>query len=181
LDLRGRVIESGEAAPQESVEALLEPADASAPPPAFDLGFRDAVAIMGDNFVVDARLDVASPDTAFRLFRVDASEPERWLLVPREAAFGDAILEKIDAQSPGPGQTTIAGKSYQEVAAGNGEGELSTGERASGRRAVAFRFYSGTEDSTRRALALDWGDDRRVYVGKEVHPADVEIYGRAAT
>lgn len=182
LDLRGRVIESGEAAPQESVEALLQPAAESSPPPAFHLGYRDAIAIMGDNFVVDARIDIASQDSALRLFRLGVSEPERWLLVPRDPALGLANLEAIDAQPPGPGQTTVAGKNVRELATGSGDGELSTGERASGRRAVAFRLLAGTDDDpARRALILDWGNETRAYVGKEVHPADIEIFGRAAS
>jgi hypothetical protein len=180
LDLRGQVIESGQAAPQASVDAVLAGDQPSAPPPAFDLAYRDAISILGDNFIVDARIDVAAGDDSLRLFRVKSSEPERWLLVPRRTGQELALLDKASGAAPAD-PTTINGSGFTGSNSGRGDGELSTAERASGRRPVAFEVLRGTGESMQRALVLDWEGERQLFVGSVVDPADVEIFGSGAT
>ena len=180
LDLRGQVIESGSPAPQSSVDAVLAADQPSTPPPAFNLAYRDAIAILGDNFIVDARIDVAAGDDSLRLYRVNPEEPERWLLVPRRPGQDYALLDTAIGTAPSD-LTTIAGTQFTQSGNGQGDGELATADRASGRRPVSFVLLTGATDTDRRALALDWEGERQLFVGAVVAPADVEIFGSGST
>ena len=176
LDLRGQVIETGRPAPKERVEGVLAVSPVETPPAAFALAYRDAIAILGDNFIVDARIDVVAGDDSFRLFRVEATERERWLLVPRASGKEFALMEKTD-EAPPPDQTVVDGVALAPTRSGRGEGEMASGERASGRRPVAFTLLAGTTDSARRALLLDWDGERQFFLGSVIVPNDVEIFG----
>ncbi len=46
-----------------------------------------------------------------------------------------------------------------------------------GQRPVTVTALTGTNDASARAVVVDWGNERQVLVGKEVHPDDVEIFG----
>jgi hypothetical protein len=179
LDVRDRVIETGAAAPQATVEAILQPAVELPPPPAYDLGRGDAIAVLGDDYIVDARIDVVGPNHAFRLYRVGEGEPERWLFVARDVGLGLAMLTSSGPAASGSDAPAFEGDEFVETAAGSGDGEISSADRASGRRPVNFRLLKGKEDEARRAVVLDWNGEVQTYVGQQVHPADVEVFGGA--
>jgi hypothetical protein len=46
---------------------------------------------------------------------------------------------------------------------------------------VQTTILTGAADPSQRAVVLDWGSEQQVFVGKEVHPDDVEIYGTSRT
>lgn len=107
FDLRSRVVESAAPASPEEVNSALdvlktpeERKAAASPPAAYELHDRDAIAVLGDNFVVDARIDIEASSGFFRIFRIDVA-PDRWLLVPkvRDQPFATLIASK-DAYSP---------------------------------------------------------------------------------
>lgn len=178
LDLRNEVIETGKPAQQQRVAEVLspEPPEAQAPPEAFDLHDGDALSILGDNFVVDARLDLQAGDQLIRLFRV-ATGPERWLAVPGRSGPPFALLEPTTDPYVSGAESTIGGEAYTLNWSAGGSGEA-TGEGGStGRRPITVTALSNATDAGRRAVVVDWGNERQVYVGKEVHPDDVEIYG----
>lgn len=180
LDLRDRVVETGAPVDQASVAEVLAP-PAEPPAAAYEIGYRDAVAILGDNFIVDARVDVAAGERSFRLFRVDAGEPERWLFVPLDETRGYALLSTVNGPNQLPERPLIDGVRYATIDSGDGEGELATSNRASGGRSVEFTLLRGADDPSHRAVILDWPGERQVYAGTEVHPDDVEVFGSAAT
>jgi hypothetical protein len=178
LDLRAQVIETGKPAPEDKVLELLAPPqpEAAAPPPAFNLRDGDAIAILGDNYLVDARIDLQAAGRALRLFRI-AATPERWLAVPAERVQTFALLESVaDVELTTP-ESTIGGKPYTVNWSGAGTGELIGKGGASGQRSVKVTVFRGQADAADQAVILDWGMERQVLAGREVHPDDVEVFG----
>lgn len=184
LDLRDRVIETAVPATPEQMSNVLavlqtpeERKAAASPPPAYELHDRDAIAILGDNYVVDARIDIESANGYFRLFRVDVG-PDKWLLVPRKRGEPFALLTpSSDAYTPGP-QPTIGGNAYTEESSGHGSGDVVGAGGQTGRRPVAYTLLRGAANPAERAVVLQWGAEQQVMTGNEVHPDDVEIFGR---
>ncbi|MGH2559005.1 MAG: hypothetical protein ACRDJH_08070 [Thermomicrobiales bacterium] len=173
FDLRGQVVESAEPATEESVLKHLKPAPVVESHPAFDLHDRDAIAIMGDNYVVDARIDVQAVPDSFRLFRV-SDEAKAWLFVPKVDGQTFALLHDSDDSGE---ESEIDGVAYTVQSSGSGTGELIGAGGHSGVERVAYRFLVGTEDAAARAVVLTWSNERQTFAGKETHPDDVEMYG----
>lgn len=184
FDLRNQVIESAIPATTEqmsSVLAVLESPEqkkaAATSPLAFDLHDRDALAVLGDNFVVDARIDIESADATFRVFRLDVA-PEKWLLVPKKQGEAYALLTASNSgYTPGP-PPAFEGETYSVESSGHGSGEMVGAGGQSGRRPVSYTLLRGASDTSKRALVLQWGAEQQVLAGAEVHPDDVEIFGK---
>jgi hypothetical protein len=96
FDLRSQVVETAKPAPPASVlQVLNKPAPKPAPSAnAYNLHDRDALAILGDNYIVDARIDVEATPESFRIFRISV-DPETWLFVPRASDQLDAKLHPV--------------------------------------------------------------------------------------
>jgi hypothetical protein len=184
FDERTRVIESGSPATGAALEPVLtvlqtpeERAAASAPSPAFDLHDRDALAVLGTNYVVDARIDVESATRPFRLFRVDVA-PDRWLFAERRAGVRSALLSlSTDQYVPSPAPR-IGDEPFAIEASGTGSGDAVGAGGQSGRRPVAFTLLRGQDDDNRMAVVLQWGSESQVFVGSAVHPDDIEVFGK---
>jgi len=183
FDLRGEVVETGKPAAEESVLRALGPgpgAAADQPHRAYGLQLGDALAILGDDFLVDGQIALSGADD-LRLFRLGGgTAAEEWLLVPRQPALGLARLQPVAAPPTPPvsGQTTLDGVSYTIQSAGSGDGEVTGTGGGSGLRPVRFALLAGADDPAARALVLDWGTDRQAFAGRDVHPNDVEVFGR---
>ena len=188
LDLRGQVVETGKPVSEERALAVLDSPGSDAPPPTYGLREGDALAILGDNFMIDARIEVAAePESgSLRLFRLGPGKPERWLVVPRRGATGLALVSPVvagpdaDVTAGVDGQTTIAGAAYTAVATAAGDGEVVGVGGGSGRRPVGVRLFVGAADPASRAVVLDWDGEQQVLTGTEAHPADIEVFGRAS-
>jgi hypothetical protein len=181
LDLRGEVIETAKPAPEESVLRVLETAKPAVPPPAFDLHERDAVSILGNNYLVDARLEVKADEQSFRLFRLSGGATDAWLYVPSVPDERFALVSSTqEPYTTGVAEfgTKIGETTYTIKSSGAGSGELIGVGGSAGRRAVSFTTLVGQTDPAQRAVVIDWGNERQVLVGKEVHPDDVEVFAR---
>ena len=180
LDLRGEVIETGKPAPTESVLAVLAPQQPDTPPPAYDLHEGDALAILGDDYLVDSRIAVDADDQSFRLFRLSGGPQEQWLFVSRQRGSTPALLSPAPAATSPPTdpETVIAGTAYTPQSSGSGHGQVIGVGGESDERSVAFTILAAPSDPTARAVILDWGTERQVFTGKEVHPNDLDIFGR---
>jgi hypothetical protein len=178
LDLRNEVIETGRPLPDDKIQDILspKPPEEQGPPPAFNVREGDAVAILGDNFVVDGRIDIQAGGRALRLLRVGAS-PERWLAVPGERGPGFALLEITDQPFTAGTQSTIGGEPYTVNWSSAGTGEVTGKGGSIGGRPVTVSTLAGANNPAARGIVVDWGNERQVLVGNEVHPDDVEIYG----
>ncbi|MDP9363125.1 MAG: hypothetical protein M3Q10_02635 [Chloroflexota bacterium] len=175
FDLRGEVVETGKAAPQESVMLALQPPRSDEAAPGFDLRQGDALAILGDDFLVDGVVAVEGGAVPLRLFRLGAT-PERWLAVAR-GPWGMALLTPATAPATGS-ETALDGTTYTAEVAGSGDGEATGAGGASGSRPVRFWLLIGANEPAARGVVLDWGSERQAYAGRAVHPNDVEVFGR---
>ncbi|MBA3416535.1 MAG: hypothetical protein H0U10_15045 [Chloroflexia bacterium] len=176
FDLRGRIVETGKPVAQESALAALSAEALGLPHAAWELDRGVALAVLGDDFVVEGKIGVAGGGSAFRLFRL-SSAPEEWLFVPEETEIGLARLSPVDAPPPGEEQT-LAGVPYTVAAEGDGSGEVVGAGGSSGVRPVRYSVLRGAQEPAARAVTLDWGGERQAFAGVGVHPDDLEIFGR---
>ncbi len=178
FDARSTVVETAEPSAVEPslppVSATLDEVEPVKPHPAFEIHDRDAVDILGDSYVVDARIEIDGPNP-FRLFRFQGS-PRKWLLVPKDPNGTFSLLEESSAaeteatpptsdSEPPPGAVRTTGS---VIGAGGEQRDLP----------VTYIF---TADEIEHALTLDWGTERQIFKGTPVHPADIEIFGTTLT
>lgn len=184
LELRNQVVDSATPATPEQMSNVLavlqtpeERQAAITPPAAYNLHDRDALAVMGDNYVVDAKIDIESASEMFRLFRVDVA-PDTWLFVPKRPGTAFALVTKSNAvYTPGP-PPTIGQDGYTAESGGTGSGEVVGAGGETGKRPVAYTLLRGATDPQQRAVVLQWSGEQHVYLGRDVHPDDVEIFGK---
>lgn len=177
FDLRGEVVETGKAASQASVLRVLEPGTASATPPAYGLNAGDALAILGDDFLVRGKILVDAGQSSFRLFQLSDDADAEWLFTPFDPTIGLARVRPANVPTLGAAPI-IEGTEYARAAAGSGDGEVIGVSGSSGVRPVRFETFTGSADAADFALVLDWGTERQAFAGRDVHPNDVEIFGR---
>jgi hypothetical protein len=177
FNTRQEVIETGRATSRDGVLAALRPIAEVIPPDVYSAQLGDAISILGDNFLVDAKIDVDGRPESFRLFRI-AREPEEWLFVNREP--GGAMFRMTPATPPERG-AGISGTNLKQGTTGAGDGEI-TGERGSeGLRAVRYALFDGAEDRDQFGLVLDWEGERQGFVGRRAEPLDIELFRRMET
>ena len=169
---RSNVVETAQPSPIQPtpppISSALDTQEVPASPPVFELHDRDAIAILGDNFIVDARIEITGAET-FRLFRFEG-EPKRWLSVPKDAAATILLFEERPV--PAEGDTAyVAG----ERATGTGSVIGAGGEQRG--VPVTYTKMTVSADSSKQALLLDWGSEKQFFVGSPVHPDDIELFG----
>lgn len=175
LDRRNEVIDTGKALSGDRALAVLQPIAEVIPPDVYSAQPGDAISILGDDHLVDARIDIDGRPQSFRLFRI-APEPEEWLMVGR--APGSPMVRMKPVEAPKMG-TAIPGTSLRQVTAGAGDGEV-IGERgSSGLRAVRYALLEDADDPDGFGLILDWDGERQAFAGRATEPLDVEVFRRA--
>jgi hypothetical protein len=174
FDLRNELIETGKPAPTAQVLNVLSP-PAPPPPAAQSIAVGQAISILGDDFVVDAMVEVRSPTASFRLFRLK-QQPEEWLLVPLAGVAWYARLHRASADEAA---ATDDQSAYRVAASGAGEASATGAGRSAASQPVRYALLEGVADTSARALRLDWGSETWTLVGADTHPDDVEVYGQA--
>lgn len=177
LNTRNDVIETGLAAGEASVKAALQPISETAPVDAYTAQPGDAIAILGDNFLVDATIAVTGRPRSFRLLRL-SREPEEWLLAPASPA--EPILRLAKTEPPEIGMT-IPGRAMRQVVAGTGDGQIATEADPGRLRAVRYALLEDAGDPEVFGLVLDWDGERQAFVGGQVEPLDIEVFRRSAS
>jgi hypothetical protein len=124
---------------------------------------RDAIEILGDQYIVDARMEVKGPDS-FRLFRV-RSNPNKWLFVPKDATQTFALLDEGIEFNTDQAPVRASGS----VIGGGGE------------QSDLPVSYTRTDVDGNEALRLDWSGEVQSFVGSKVHPDDIVNYGTTLT
>jgi hypothetical protein len=174
FDARSNVVETAEVSAvlpaPPPVSATLDKAEPITAPPAYDLHDRDAVDILGDSYVVDARIEINGPQP-FRLFRFVGS-PRKWLMVPKDPSGSIALLEES-----APAETNATPESAGTEPPPGAVQTTGSVIGAGGEQRDVPVTYQYTSDETQHALTLDWTGERQVFIGQPVHPADIEIYG----
>ena len=174
FNTRQEVIESGRATSRDGVLAALRPIAEVIPPEVYSAQAGDAISILGDNFLVDARIDVDGRPESFRVFRI-AREPEEWLFVNRQP--GGAIFRMTPVTPPERG-AGISGTGLRQTVVGAGDGEITGEHGAEGLRAVRYALFADVEDPNQFGLVLDWEGERQAFVGQRVEPLDIELFRR---
>lgn len=184
FDQRNAVIDTATRASADQMENVLavlrspeEQEAASASPAAFELQDRDTLSVLGDNFVVDARIDVEAAEESFRVFRVDVA-PERWLFVPKQPGTSFALLTtSAEPNDAGP-SPAIGDGSYAVESSGQGTGDMAGAGGQSGRQPVSYTLLRGSLEPAKRAVVLRWGAEQLLLTGNDVNPNDVELFGK---
>jgi hypothetical protein len=156
------------------ISSTLDKTDAPKPPAAFDLHDRDAIAILGDNGVSDARIDITGANP-LRLFRLEGN-PKRWLVVPSAEGKEFGLLTEI-APPDKVSATTLDGVEFTPASPQSGKGSAVGAGGEQKNLPVTFVQLIGATDPNARALIIDWGTERQAFRGQPVHPNDVEIFG----
>ncbi|MFN8593985.1 MAG: hypothetical protein U0031_21230 [Thermomicrobiales bacterium] len=176
LDTRQEVIESGQAASRGSVLAALQPAVAAVPPDAYFAAPGDAVAILGDNYLVDARIDVDGQPRSFRLLRI-GKDPEEWLLVEKSRS---GLLARLSPAARESGGSDAPAPALHQIGAGTGDGEVIGQEQTSGLRPVRYALLGNEQDADQVGVVLHWDGESQTFTGKRVDPLDVEVFRRSS-
>jgi hypothetical protein len=174
LDTRDAVIETGRAANRESVLAALKPVAELVPPDVFSAQPGDAIAILGDNYLIDARIDVVGQPASFRLFRI-SPDPEEWLFVEREPGSPMIRLHPVDPPAMG---SLIPGYLLRPGGGGTGDGELTGEGGTSVLRPVRYALLANADDPEEFGVVLDWDGERQAFAGRRIEPLDVEVFRR---
>lgn len=177
LDKRNEVIDSGRALSRGGVLAALQPLAAVIPPDVYSARPGDAISILGDDYLVDAMIDVDGRPLSFRVFRI-AREPEEWLLVGREPGSPMVRMNPDDAP---PSGKAIAGTRLRQILAGTGDGEVLAERGGSGLRAVRYALLQDADDPEGYGLVLDWEGERQAFTGRRAEPLDIEVFRRTET
>ena len=170
LAVRGKVMETGRPEPESSVVAVLGTPTPPPPHPAYSLNQGDAISVMGENHIVDARIDIDAGEHSARFFRLESGQPARWLFAPRDADLGFATAIEGDS---GPATAGTAA-----TISASGTGEVSGKANASGRRPVSLLITKATDGGV-SAIELDWGSEKQRFITTPVHKDDIEVYGAA--
>jgi hypothetical protein len=174
LDARQEVVSTGHAAARASVLAALEPIAAIVPREVYAALPGDAVSILGDDHLVDARIEVDGQPKSFRLLRI-GKEPEEWLFVERDPEGVVARLSPVEAPASG---AALADPGLKQVSAGTGDGEVVGAEGSSGLRPVRYALLNDAGDAERFGVVLHWDGERQAFAGRRIEPLDLEVYRR---
>lgn len=175
FDLRARIAETGRPVDRESALKALGSGMEDQPIAAWSLDTGVALSVLGDDFIVGAKLGVQGDGGAFRMFRL-STDPEEWLFVPRDPSHAPARLHPVAIPEAG-GAPALDGSKLRPVSEGMGEGEIVGAAGGSGLRQVRFLTFAGEDDAEVRGVLLDWGADHQAFAGRTVHPNDIEIFG----
>lgn len=168
---RDDLIETGKSSALTDVSSPLDVlTPESKPTPAIGAGHEaaigDAVSVGGDDFVVDAVIEVTGAESA-RLLRIQAT-PERWLLFASGSISlaADLTVDTADVMRP----TTTVATSRARVTGVAGK---------SGERSLLFAVTQDGPPERPVRVVLDWGQDALNLAGTVIESGDVEIYRRS--
>lgn len=163
FDARSEVVDTAQPAQDAEVLALLEPTAPVVLSPVVGLARGDAIAILGDNYLVDAIVRIGSGDDAVTLARlgIDDNGNPLWLIGGDTATF----------------TTTLGHQSSGNVPVGSvskrAEASIETADDS--RSGVPVQYGTGANGSFWYTI----GNETRVFEGSPVVDADIQVYGQA--
>lgn len=168
FDHRTNVVTTGTAATETNVLAALEAPGLPAVSASWSLDAGDAVSILGDDYIVDARLHVGSGNEALRLFRLGERAAGRWLFVPHDTSKSQALAQV---------STDFATGNGEPVSKGQGNAEMIGPSGAPRSAAASYQVFMKTDNPDGRTIIVEWPNERMVWTGETVAANDVTIYG----
>jgi hypothetical protein len=175
LDTRGTVVETAAPAPQRSVFTPLDESrdkvEKRAAP--IEISVGDAVSHLGDDYIVNAVIEVRDGDSNVRLYRVE-SDPDKWLAISDRGRRMAALLDEASGGAPAGSHAT--GGTVSWSLAGAGEVREQSGKPVKADASVIV--YEWKDEPERVALEVHSGADERYLSGHRIHPDDLAVYGR---
>jgi hypothetical protein len=176
FDERAYVVETGRpttpAAATSPLTVLEQDTTKPLKPAALGLQQGYALAFGGENFIVDAVIDVEGKQP-MRLFRIDVA-PERWLLANER--FG-AVLSPADFAESGD-TVVVDGQTLSLHGSGSAPSRVTGLGGRSGQQSVAYRVYGGATENGPLALTLTWPSADLRLVGRGIALEDIEVFGK---
>lgn len=168
FDARDAVIKSGEVAPETRMQDVLDQPEAPSLPELWSLDAGDAVSVQGEDFLVDARLDVAAAGDAFRLFRLGERGAGRWLYVPKDAAKRPGLVSLAAADSGSGGSLSQDRSAMVEMIGPTGDPRSAT---------AAYEVRSSENDSGQLTIVVAWPSEQMTWTGEQLMPEEITNYG----
>lgn len=166
FDSRTGVVDQGKPTRDDRVLALLDTTGEPKPSPLMSVARGDTLSVMGDNFVANATVSLATDQGPLHLIRVTEEEDgATWLLGSGVVGIISARLTEQFVETPG--YQTMS-RASATVDTGNGKQE-----------GVAAQFAARMTEDSELKLVVVFGGSARVYRGNEIRDIDVEIYGAA--
>lgn len=171
---RMEVVDTGRATSDQKTLALLDRPVSAKPSPLLRVSVGDALSVLGENFTVDATIELKYKDAIIKLIRIsgDKQTGERWLL-------GSSSIESMPSadliETSGSSSLATTGPSSAVPATMS-----VSGPQGSGAAVPASYSYAKSGDSG-VSLEINVGGEVRSFTGRILNDIDVEIYGPTAT
>ena len=167
FDSRTSVVDEGKPTREARVLDLLDTTPPPKPSPLMSVNRGDALSVLGDNFVADATISLATDDGPLQLIRVaQGNQGATWLLGSGVPGIISARLTEVASESTPSYQAMNRATATIDTEKGRQEG-------------VAAQYAAQTDNAGSLQLTLLIGDEPQVFRGNEIRDIDVEIYGAA--
>ena len=164
---RSGVIDEARPTREARILDLLDTTPAPTPSPLLSVGRGVAFSVLGDDFLADATITLATPDGPLQLIRVGRDDASvTWFLGSGVPSVPSARLTEVDATEGPALEATARASATIESERGRQEG-------------VAVRYAVERHDDGSVAMALLIGSEPRVFRGNEIRDIDVDVYGAA--
>jgi hypothetical protein len=166
FDARSTVIDEGKPTRDDQVLALLEITEEKAPSPLLSVSRNETLSVLGDNYVANATMHIATDEGTIHLVRVtEDQENAVWLMGSNIPDVPSARLTESTGDAPG----------YQTMSRAAATVDTETGRQEG--IAARYALRSGSSDDVELVVSI--GDSARVYRGNEISDMDIEVYGAA--
>ena len=165
---RSKIVDTAQPSRDSEVLNLLEPPVPATMSAVVGLARRDALSILGDNYIVDAVMRIGTGDAAIGLARLGQNEDGKyvWLLGGDVASVPTALLVQGDGAAPEPGSASSSGTAFIQT-------------EQDSRDDVPVRYGLGSGSGAAITFWYTIGNDTRVLVGDKVAENDIQVFGQA--
>lgn len=179
FDQRVEVIESGEAATDPDITAILatKPGDTLVPA-AYALHDGDALTVRKVNYTIIGRITITTPAGAWRDFQLQGGDGQTWLRVPASADGDFLWLQRVTPQGEaGDARLSVGGASYALHGSADATADVIGSGGASGDSEIVVYHYA-QEQGNGRLSVYHWRADDIVLAGEPIEPAEIEMFSR---
>ncbi len=167
FDARTTVVDQAKPTREAKVLDLLDTTPPPKPSPLLSVRRGVALSVLGDNYLADATITLATDDGPLQLIRVGADEAgATWLLGSGVPGLTSARLTEVaDGELP----------AYQTMRRATATVDSEKGRQ----EGVSASYAAQTDASGDVHMTVVIGDTPRVFRGNEIRDIDVEVYGAA--
>jgi hypothetical protein len=167
FDARTTVIDEGKPSRDEQVLALLEITEEKKPSPLLSVRKNETLSVLGDNYIANATITLATDDGTIKLVRVtEDKDGATWLMGSEISGVPSARLTESASDIPG----------YQTMSRASAVVDSENGKQEG--IAAQYAIRSAGPDGVEIVVSI--GDSARAYRGNEISDMDIEVYGAAS-